>query len=369
MKFILDEEGNVKVIYLLVYVDDLIMAATDLPLLLDLIAYIQGQVHNLKVVENPNKFLGVEFTWLEDGSLKLSQRGLVNTILAPAGLVRSVSHGRRDTPMEVNWDSKRSSLVENRLLDYSIRDVVGQLRFLADRTRWDIKVAVGKISQYQNAPTEFEELSIGHIYQYLQKYPDLGITLRKGDGKIKIFCSSDASHLSDADCKPRIGIEIHLHEKAASVIAISRKAIHVGVSSFHSELNAASEAVHQCKWMRGLLQEFKLDEYFGCDLTVKYENDSKGLIDCLNGEHINAASKHLAAKIEEAREFRIGQGIEFEAVPGVTLRTDTLTKPLVKRPYWLHNIRLMDLRDEECIQWFFEEGGMLADQEAAELLL
>jgi hypothetical protein len=244
-------------------------------------------------------------------------------------------------------------------LEYSVREIVGQLRFLVDRTRWDVKTAVSKISSFQSLPTEFIGKSIARVVAYLQNHADLGITLRKGDGTLKLCCSSDASHLPERDAKPRVGYEIRLQEEAASVIARSNKIGFVATSSFQAELVGVSELSRHLVWTRGLLSDMKVDSFYGQDLSVVMELDNQGVIDCIMGEQINFKSKHLTAKIMEVREFKDDGIFVPIKINGTNITSDTLTKPLAKKPFWNHTTKLMDLRDEEGVEAFLADGGVL----------
>jgi hypothetical protein len=123
-------------------------------------------------------------------------------------------------------------------------------------------VAVGKLATFQGEPTKFEEYALRKMIGYLKERPEIGITLIKGNGKVKVSCTSDASHLPDADSKPRIGFEIKLVEGGASVITKSSKAKVVATSTMHAEIIGTDEVGKSMVWTLGLLRELGIDTIF-----------------------------------------------------------------------------------------------------------
>jgi hypothetical protein len=91
-----------------------------------IINWIRKKVFNLKVVEKPNKFLGINLTWLLDGSLKLSQGDLIRTLRLPSQMVIPSLSDSRDFPMESNWDELRSAAIDSTPLECSSGNVLTQ---------------------------------------------------------------------------------------------------------------------------------------------------------------------------------------------------------------------------------------------------
>jgi hypothetical protein len=87
----------------------------------------------------------------------------------------------------------------------SIRDLLGKLRYLADRTRPDISFAASFLARFAGNPT------IGHvnaIYHqtlgYIDKTKDQGLTIGSPTKQIKLFTMSDASFVRDNDSKGQL---------------------------------------------------------------------------------------------------------------------------------------------------------------------
>ena len=255
---------------------------------------------------------------------------------------------RRETPMEPDWQSRRD---EEQPASHELPplwDVVGKLRFLADRTRADIKAAVGKLSCYQIHPTDMDYRAAVRIIQYLHTYPDIGPLLRHGkyhEGWIEPIGSCDASHLSDVDCRPRLGYEVRLFPGGASVMTKSIKAGSVATSTFQAELMAADEFCKETDWLKGLLKELEIDQSDGTNTTIM-QTDSRSVLDVILGEAVSHKSRHLIAKIHEVRQYHRLKEICAQFVPSVDNRSDLLTKPLPAAAHWKLTNLVMGLGED-----------------------
>lgn len=61
------------------------------------------------------------------------------------------------------------------------QQLIGSLIHTMMETRFDIVFAVSTIHQFTNNPGSKHVAAVKHIFQYLRKYPNLGITYRKGE--------------------------------------------------------------------------------------------------------------------------------------------------------------------------------------------
>jgi hypothetical protein len=87
----------------------------------------------------------------------------------------------------------------------SLLPITGKLRYLADRTRWDICATVGEISTGGSKNPSDEHVRTAQMtVNYLWSTVDL--CLRLGElGKLLLFCFSDASYITEGNSKSRLG--------------------------------------------------------------------------------------------------------------------------------------------------------------------
>ncbi len=85
----------------------------------------------------------------------------------------------------------------------SLLPETGTFRFIADRARPDILVAVGELSTGgSKEPSDLHLATCQRIKDYLASTADLSVTLG-GLGKITLFGYSDASYISEGNAKIR----------------------------------------------------------------------------------------------------------------------------------------------------------------------
>jgi hypothetical protein len=89
----------------------------------------------------------------------------------------------------------------------SLMSDTSTFRFIADRVRPDILVAVGELStDGSKEPSDLRLVTFQRIKDYLASTADLSITLG-GLGKITLFGYSDAAYISDGNAKSRLGFK------------------------------------------------------------------------------------------------------------------------------------------------------------------
>jgi histone deacetylase 1/2 len=134
-------------LYLLVYVDDIIVVSSSTAAIDRLIQQLRGSFA-LKDLGQLNYFLGIEVKFL-NGGLLLTQRKYASELLRRAGLLKC---GPSPTPM---ISSEKLSAMDGTPLSADestrYRIIVGGLQYLT-MTRPDLSFSVNKVCQYLHAP-------------------------------------------------------------------------------------------------------------------------------------------------------------------------------------------------------------------------
>ena len=105
----------------------------------------------------------------------------------------------------------------------SLLPITDKLRYLANRTGWDICATVGEISTGGS-----ENLSDEHVrttqktVNYLWSTVDLCLRLG-GLGKLSLFCFSDASYITEGNSKSRLGDVFYMGLNSVVFYAFSKK--------------------------------------------------------------------------------------------------------------------------------------------------
>jgi hypothetical protein len=155
----------------------------------------------------------------------------------------------------------------------SILDLLGKLRFLADRTRPDICFAASFLARFANKPTtkhvEAIYQTLGYVDIMTKEY---GLIIGSPSGEINLFAMSDASFIRDDDSRRQLSYSLFLSKDSGSFFTKSLKDKNVSISSFHSEINALVETIKMIIYYRGILEE--LNQRQNGSTTIYVDNQS-----------------------------------------------------------------------------------------------
>jgi len=191
--FICSSHG--QIVYLLVYVDDIIITGNSNPLLQMLITKL-NKAFSLKHLGDLDYFLGIEVKRLSNGALFLSQSKYIRDLLTRTNMIES---GPVSTPMQSTC--KLNKLGPNALDDpFMYRSVVGTLQY-ATITRPEISFSVNKFCQFMAHPIDSHWVVVKRILRYLMGIVDHGLHVYPAVSTpapaLRAFC--DADWASDPD--------------------------------------------------------------------------------------------------------------------------------------------------------------------------
>jgi histone deacetylase 1/2 len=206
----------------------------------------------------------------------------------------------------------------------SILDLLGKLRYLADRTRPDISFAASFLARFAGNPT------IGHvnaIYQtlgYIDKTKDQGLTIGSPTKQIKLFAMSDASFVRDNDSKGQLCYNLFLANDAGAFFTKSQKDKNVSISSFHSEINALVEAIKMVAYYRDILAELSQAQIEPSTIFL----DNQSVIMVSTNITKDSRSMYLTNKINFIREYVNNKIVNLQYIPTGDNVADLGTKSL-----------------------------------------
>ncbi|XP_023751168.1 uncharacterized mitochondrial protein AtMg00810-like [Lactuca sativa] len=210
---------NSQVLYLLVYVDDIILTGSDSSIIRHFIAKLHTEFA-IKDLGQQSYFLGLEVSYMEDDKgLFLTQAKYAHDILDRAKMLdaKPVS-----TPLSTNdYLVSHGSPYSDPTLYLSL---VGALRYLTI-TRPDLSYAVNQVSRFLHAPTIAHYQAVKRILRYVKGTLNYGLH----------FTTPSASSLigySDADwarcietCRSTYGYSIFLGGNLVSWSAKKQSAV------------------------------------------------------------------------------------------------------------------------------------------------
>jgi hypothetical protein len=221
----------------------------------------------------------------------------------------------------------------------------GTFRFIADRARPDILVAVGELSTGgSKEPSDLHLATSQRIKDYLASTPDLSITLG-GLGKITLFGYSDAAYITDGNAKSRLGGCVFMGFSSGAVFSFSRNdTIRNVLKELMSALSHSSTEA-EIKALDVLILEIlhilDVTRFLACEqeFPVKIYCDNKSAAMLFDTLKTNHKLKHLNMRVQFIRELIQDGKIAIHFVPTKYNVADMLTKPLAKKEFqFLRNI-------------------------------
>jgi hypothetical protein len=240
--FIYNKDG--KYIIICVYVDDLLIVGSSKRNVEDVKVYLSKIFNKIKDLKDVQKYLGLKMNKINNNQLILNQLEYINTI-SNEYKSKNIKIKIRNTPLP--HDLK--PLVEEENGDQqSILDLLGKLRYLADRTRPDICFAASFLARFANKPTTKHVKAIYQTLGYADMTKEYGLIIGSPSGEINLFAMSDASFIRDDDSRGQLSYSLFLSKDSGSFFTKSQKDKNVSISSFHSEINHRERRGHISLW-------------------------------------------------------------------------------------------------------------------------
>jgi hypothetical protein len=319
------------VIYLLIYVDDIIVASSSDVATAALLKDLQADFA-LKDLGDLHYFLGIEVKKVCNGIL-LTQQKYISDLLNRVGME---SCKPMNTPMSsVDKLSVYDGdpLGPKDITEY--RSIVGALQYLT-LTRPDISFAVNKVCQFLHKPTTVHWSAVKRILRYLQHTIGMGLRIRKSlSTLVGAFSDADWAGCSD-DRRSTGGFAVFLGSNLISWTA--RKQATVSRSSTEAEYKSLANATAEVMWVQTLLKE----------LGVKGPKFARLWCDNLGATYLSAnpvfhaRTKHIEVDFHFVRE-KVAQGLlQIRFISTKDQVADGFTKPIPVKELerFRHNLNL-----------------------------
>lgn len=309
---------NGKWTYILIYVDDLIVASS-LEADIDKIITRMKQHFQMSDLGHISYYLGLEIERDENGIFSIHQKGYIKKILK--------SFGQEDAkPSKIPMDPGYSKNEQNaQLLPDNIlyQKLIGCLIFLSTKTRPDIALSTSILASKVSNPTEMDWTEAKRILRYLKGTIDLKLKLGNTDkNRSKLFGYCDADWAGSSDRKSISGYLFKLF--GGTISWASRKQTCVALSSTESEYVALAEGCQETIWLRRLLEDFNEKQ---SDPTVILE-DNQSCLKVAGNEKFSKRTKHIDTKFHFVKNYQEENITKYEYCPTEDMVADMLTKPL-----------------------------------------
>ncbi|KAG7578201.1 Integrase catalytic core [Arabidopsis thaliana x Arabidopsis arenosa] len=314
--FVCHQDG--KVLYLLLYVDDILLTGSDQSLLQDLLQALNSRF-SMKDLGPPRYFLGIQIEDYANG-LFLHQTAYATDILQQAAMSDC---NPMPTPLPTQLENLNSELFEEPTY---FRSLAGKLQYLTI-TRPDIQFAVNFICQRMHSPTVSDFGLLKRILRYIKGTLGMGLPIKR-NSTLALSAFSDSDW---AGCKSTrrstTGFCILLGSNLISWSA--KRQPTVSNSSTEAEYRALTYAAREVTWISSLLRDLGIPQY----LPTQVYCDNLSAVYLSANPALHSRSKHFDTDWHYIRE-QVALGlIETHHIPAALQLADVFTKSLPRRGF------------------------------------
>jgi hypothetical protein len=321
--------GTVQ-IFLLVYVNDIIITGSDLSIINSMISRLQYQ-YPLKDLGSLSFFLGIQAHRTSEG-LHLSQTKYITDLLHRVNML-----GAKPAFSPCSSGSKLSKLAGDPLPDqHEYRSVVGAILYCT-LTRPELSFAVNQLCQYMHSPTTTHWTAAKRVLRYLKGSLSHGLSYTRssaGPLHLQAFCDSDWAGSPD-DRRSTSGFGVYLGNCLVSWSA--KKQVVVSRSSTESEYRVMAITTAELYWLRMLFKELGVALPHAPVLWC----DNVSALALASNPVYHAHTKHIEVDYHFVREKVVNGDIQIKFISTDDQITDIFTKGLSTARFNLLKSKLM----------------------------
>ena len=319
---------NHGIIYILLYVDDLIIASPNFGLIKTMKENLK-QEFKIKDLGTLKHFLGFSIEYdKERGILCISQTHYIEKLLEKF-------HFHKKQPSHIPIEPKFSiDKYQEKPSDHPVRNLIGSLMYLILVSRPDICFAINYFSRFQDRPSKAVWIGLKRILQYLYATKDLKLVYKRSDLNLGLQGFVDSDWASDTyDRKSTSGYCFFFNQKL--IQWGTKKQDTIASSTCEAELNALVMGTQEGLWLHKLINEM----YFNSKMFTMYE-DNTSCIDVVSIPNNSKKSKHYDVKFRWILEKVQQNRLKIEYVQSKQQVADVFTKGLNQTDFQINRSRL-----------------------------
>ena len=311
-------------IYLLLYVDDMLIASKSQ----DEIEKLKTQLNQefeMKDLGEAKMILGMEITRdRKRGKLCLSQRQYLKKVLQRFGMTEQskpvstplAPHFKLSSSLSPSTDEEREYMSK---VPYS--NAVGSLMYAMVCTRPDISQAVGVVSRYMHDPGKEHWQAVKWILRYILNTGDVGLKFEKDENLGQCVVGYvDSDYAGDLDRRRSTTGYVFTLAKAP-VSWRSTLQSTVALSTTEAEYMAVTEAAKEAIWLQGLLEDLGVVQK-----QVNVFCDSQSAIHLAKNQVFHVRTKHIDVRYHFVREIIEDEKILLQKIGTAENPADMMTK-------------------------------------------
>ena len=315
-----------KFIFLILYVDDILLASSDLGLLHETKRMLSKNF-DMKDLGEASFVLGIEIHRNRSYRLLgLSQRAYVDRILERFNMqlckpgIAPVCKGDKLSVSQC----PHSDIEKAQMNNVPYASALGSIMYAQVCTRPDIAFATGLLGRYQSNPGHDHWVAAKKVMRYLKRTKDYMLIYKHvQDLQLVGYSNSDFAVCQD-EKKSTTGYIFKLAGGAVSWKSEKQKSI--ASSSMQAEFVACFSTTTQAIWLRNLIKELTVFDFVDRPIQLYCDNNSAVLF--INNNRGLKGSKHMEVKYLTIKEKVQNGDVAVEHISTDDMIADPLTKGL-----------------------------------------
>ncbi|PPQ82476.1 hypothetical protein CVT24_002389, partial [Panaeolus cyanescens] len=334
--YVMRGEGG-KLCFLVVYVDDLILAATSRAYM-DEIKTKLAATFKMRDLGPASYVLGIQIRRdRRKRIIGLSQRQYIDTVLKRCGMedckpvfTPLSTQNRLTADDPINNDTLTEMTINNKTVSYAT--VVGSLMYAMMGTRPDIAYATGLLGRFSTNPKRCHWEAAKRVLRYLKGTRDLELQFDGNDVSMDMSFHgySDADWSGDPETSKSTSGYVFLSSRGAIGWASKRQSL-VALSSTESEYVGLCTAGQHLAWLRNFFEDIGHPQTQATELKC----DNQAAITLSRDAQFRARTKHIQRKYHYLRDDLVANGhAVIRYVPTDDMVADIFTKALPHDKHW-----------------------------------
>jgi hypothetical protein len=324
---------------IVLYVDDAGIGAKEEATIDKLVKDLRDLGFELTKEGSFTEFLGIQMKHRPDGTIELTQTGLIDKCLAAANMTDCSPNQIPASPSPLGSDPDGPLMTET----WSYPSIVGMLMYLATNTRHDIQFAVSQVCRFTSNPKQSHATAVKTILRYLKRTRLFG-TIMKPSGKLDLDLYVDADFAGlygkEPDANPdsarsRTGYIIFLSD--CPLLSKSVLQTSIACSTLQAEYAALSFSLKTLLPIKRLLEECvaALDVSATINTTVRARvfEDNQGAYHLATSQRLTNRTKYFHINFHWFWEHILSDHIILYKIGTSFQRADPCTKGLPQEPF------------------------------------
>ena len=323
-----------KFIFLVLYVDDILLASNDKDMLHQTKNFLFKNFE-MKDLGDASFVLGIEI--LRDrsqGILRLSQRNYIDKILTRFGMQNSKPG---DTPISKGdkfslKQCPQTDLDKNLMKDIPYASAVGSIMYAQVCTRPDIAFITGMLGRYLSNPGMEHWKAAKRVLRYLKRTRDYMLTYRRSE-QLEVIGYTDSDFAGCVDSMKSTSGYIFMMAGGAVSWKSAKQSL-VASSTMAAEFVACFEASNHGVWLKNFVTSLKIVDSIQKPLKLLCDNNSAVLYATNNRS--SSKSKYIDIKFLVVKERVQNNELCIKHIGTDSMIADPLTKGLPPKKFHQH---------------------------------